>query len=511
MIFAHLVKSRGFKSFQTPALKVFQSALGKAFVLAFCLLKYSAFAESQIKGERSRLKYSAFAESRLEAEWSHYGSPPQDLKHQLKDHWLMRWDTSLGFDIYAVGFDSKIYSEYFPDKSRLFYFNIPELYFSYQYKLTKPFYSVEHLKFYVGRKAKDWSVSDDYWDLGIWNTLNQWNPLYPVKNGLIGSFAAIEARHWSADFFVSLFHWPNLESPVFKEDGKVRSSSRWFVPLPNRVRMPNGSYINLDISTAPPSLTKIMFQPAWLFSLKARAIKWKDFHSWIKGSFADKPVNHLIFAKQRGKIFQVREDGVNVLQPLTAFRVRQTVFSVEWGLDYMDFSSVFTVEHSHKKEADVQKQDWVFVNQRENLTYLSLLLGYSLPYMLAGDFLNKNSVKLGWIQSWFKYYNPIANGEDKGPPPAVLSKYPVLNGLRLDWRSEIQLRGQKKAVFDMNYRFSFDNNKGHWLALKALYYISPLIYSRFTVDILASDNNQEQFLGRFRHNDYVSWSLGWLF
>ena len=133
--------------------------------------------------------------SRLEWEMRHYGSDPKpDLRYQLRNYALLRGDGRYRFDKGALAFDSRIYTEYFLDKSRLFYFNIPELYFSYSYKLNRPFYSLEGLKFHLGRKAQAWSQSDDYWQLGTWNSLSQWNPLYPIKNGLIGSFLTAEGR-----------------------------------------------------------------------------------------------------------------------------------------------------------------------------------------------------------------------------------------------------------------------------------------------------------------------------
>ena len=310
---------------------------------------------------------------------------------------------------------------------------------------------------------------------------------------------------------MSFFHLPNLEAPAFEENGKWRSGSRWFHPMPDRVLMPDNSYIDLYIGASAPSLSEIVFQPAWLFSLKTQKQKWGAFRSWIKGSFADKPVNHLYFAKRRKGVLNVSETAdPTVRQTLTTLRVRQTVLSVEWGLDYEDFSSVFSVENNQVKETDGARPEyWTFINQRENLTYFSALLMYRPPSLLVGRISDSHFVRLGWIKQWFRRYNPGA-GDDKGPPPSVLARYPILDGVKIDWRTELWLRGQKKAVFDLSYRLSFWD-RGRGLSAKALYHISPGIYSRLDLDILSAKGNKDYFLSLFRHNDYISWSLGCLF
>ena len=75
--------------------------------------------------------------STVQLKWQHYTSDP-GLKTQLKDYVFVKWDQKTDFYKGPFYFDSRIQSEYNLDSSQLFYFNIPELYFSYKYNFQKP-------------------------------------------------------------------------------------------------------------------------------------------------------------------------------------------------------------------------------------------------------------------------------------------------------------------------------------------------------------------------------------
>ena len=150
-------------------------------------------------------------------EWQHYTSSPS-IKEQLSDYLLFKWDQKKDFTKGPFYFDSHFQFEYSLDRSDFIYFNISELYLFYKYELEKPLYSVESIEFHLGRKIKNWSEGDEYWDLGLWNPLTRWNPLHPVTNGLVGSFLTLKAKRWESDFFIGALYLPSLEAKRIEEE-----------------------------------------------------------------------------------------------------------------------------------------------------------------------------------------------------------------------------------------------------------------------------------------------------
>ena len=438
--------------------------------------------------------------STVELEWQSYTSAPS-LETQLKDYVFLKWDQKTDFYAGPFYFDSHIQAEYGLDRSEIFYFNIPELYFFYKYDLNKTLYYIESIELNVGRKIKVWSLADEYWDMGLWNSLSRWEPLHPVTNGLIGSFFTLKARQWSVDFFLGALYLPNQEAQFIERDGEAYSNSRWFSPLPNRVDTLN---INIDYFTHSPFIFDILFQQSYLLSFKTWS-RVSEADYWVKWSIADKPVNHLFFVLNKRNLFNIgKEKGAvgNVKQDITILPVRQRILSMEWGLDYNNFSGIFTVENTKMKEVDTSPEGWDFLNHRESFTYFSALLKYS--------FLPQSFIQLAYIQSWFKNYNINAIDLAKKKNPSILRRYKVLEGIGVDWQTEILSSKGLSRIFALNYRYSF-SNKGAWLFVKALYYITPKIYASMTVDILGAEERKGYFLSQFRHNDYFSWKLAYDF
>lgn len=438
--------------------------------------------------------------SSLMFELQHYTSAPA-LKSQLTDYALLKWDQKTDFHKGFFYFDSHIQAEYGLDRSEFRYFNIPELYFFYKYDLQKALYHIQSIELNVGRKIKIWSIADEYWDMGLWNPLSRWNPLHPQTSGLVGSFLTLKARQWTADFFLGALHFPNQETQTIQKDRAIYSHSRWFSPLPHRVDVLN---IDIHYFTHKPFIINTLFQQSYLLNIKT----WSEASEpryWMKWSIADKPVNHLFFVLNKTKLFHIgQEEGAvgNVHQNITILPVRQRLLSSEWGLDYKNVSAVFTLENSKMKEEDIPPEDWDFLNLRGNFTYFSTILKY--------NFSSKHFVRGAYIKSWFKNYD-ITNTDNTGEKhPSILRRYKVLEGIGLDWQTEFVSSRGLKRILTLNYCYSF-LNEGSWLFVKALYYISPKIYTGLTFDILGAKNNDHYFLGLFRHNDYFAWSLAYDF
>lgn len=439
--------------------------------------------------------------SELQLEWQHYTSDP-GTQDQLKNYIFLRWDQKM--DIYKGPFHVDIHArmEHDIERSRSFYFDLPELSLSYVYGFqTFPY--INTIELHLGRKIKRWSLADEYWDMGLWNPLNRLNPLHPTSNGLIGSFLTVNSKRWSFDFFLSGIYLPNKEVPVKEKEGRAYSAHRWYNPLYDQAVF-NLSYLDIYYSLDRPFLMDLLFQGSYIFSFKTWARK-SDAYYWMRWSFTDKPVNHLFFVLKKDKIFQIKKvkDAKGVVdQPITTLPVRENILSAEWGLDYKDFSTVFTLEHIRRKEEHLKPEGWDFFNQREEFTYFSSLFKYKVS--------PKSFIQFGYLQSWFSDFHLSEKGIKSKASPSIFKKYRILNGISLGGETEFLSKKELKRVFGVKYQYSF-LNQAAWLFLRAKYYLSPHIYTSATIDILGAKNYEDYFINQFRHNDYFSWKLAYVF
>ena len=94
----------------------------------------------------------------------------------------------------------------------------------------------------------------------------------------------------------------------------------------------------------------------------------------MKWSLADKPVNHLFFVLKKNRLLNIgKEENAegNVHQAINVLPVRQRLLSAEWGFDYNNFSTVFTLENTKMKAVSLSPEGWDFFNSRKtSLTFL---------------------------------------------------------------------------------------------------------------------------------------------
>lgn len=433
----------------------------------------------------------------LGLEWQYYTSPPSS-NIQARDYFFLEGEREFRFQRRSFSFHSHIQARYALGKSDFFYWNIPELSLHYRYDLKQFSHYVKFVEVYLGRKIKNWSEADGYWNMGLWNPLSRWNPLHPTSSGLSGSFLTLGSQNWSFDVFLGALYVPNQETKSVQEEGRIYSHSRWFSPLPDQVDVLN---INIRYLSHTPFIFDVLLQGSYVMSFKTWS-ETKNPHYWMKWSIADKPANHLFFVLNSTNLFRIgkeKDAEGSIYQGVTILPVRQRLLAAEWGLSYYDFSAVFNLENSRNKEIKESPRGWAFLNSRENFTYFSTILKYNWE--------PKSFVRLAYIQSWFHNYN-INRSEisEKNPPPTGLFRYKVLGGLGLDIEKDFSSLNSLKRVLTLQYRYSF-LNEGSWLFLRFLYGINSQFHTEWTVNILGAKDNQTYFFNRFRHNDYFSWSV----
>ena len=435
-----------------------------------------------------------------ELEWQHYTSYPS-IKEQFSDYAFFKMDHKLDFKKDSFYFDSQIYFKYSLDRSKFSYFDLSELYVSYDYELEIPIYSVHSIEINLGRKIKRWSLGDSYWGFNLWNPINRWNPLHPLESGLIGSFFTFKASQWESNFFIGAVHVPGQGVDTVKENGRIYSRSRWFSMLPSQVHS-----LNIDIyySQINPFIFDVLFQQSFLFSFKTWSKTSEAFY-WIKWAFADKPANHLFFVLNQNNRLQVEKakgGEVFVNQKITVLPVRQRVLSAEWGLDYKDVEMTFSLENTNMKEPSIPPEYLKFVAERDNFTYFSSWLKY--------NYLDNSFFRLSYIQSWFKNV-----GFSRREPSLVIIGR-ILEGVGVDWQAQFFTNTNQPLFLNLKYQYSF-LDQGAWLSAKARYYMTPQIYTEITMDILGAvefkdgEGKNNSFLNAFKHNDYFTWGLAYDF
>lgn len=386
--------------------------------------------------------------------------------------------------------------EVFSDKS--FYFNVPELYVSYAYDLKDSLF-LESLKVYVGRHIKEWSRADRYWELGTWNPLNLWEPLYPIPNGLVGAFLDLKANFWLLEFYVGALHLPHT-GPKREQDektGSISSPSRWAWIPPKEVILPAG--FKRDIDYLVGFVKEKLIHDSYALSLKAWLPENKNI--WLKGSFGYKQNNSVFLTLNTSDRYKVpasaKKESLIQLKGEN-HQVIQRTLTGELGIEYKDFSSLFSVSQNKVKLLKDLPENHVLVRSPISHIYLSALAGYKIPlyenietnFQMA--YLHSLNKKKTWTKAREKHHK-------------------LFRGFRFDLTTQILSATGLKRDFSLKFWLSPEKWE-NLFSLDALMHILPSLYVAGRVNILTGEkNNDESFFSEFQSNDSVSWRMGFVF
>lgn len=427
----------------------------------------------------------------------HYTSPIPQSQLLFSDYLFLKIDRSAEHKLGSFSFNYQLLGEYFVDKNHVFYYNIPELYLSYNYRFNQDYFGIKSFSVSLGRKIHPWSFADDYWEFGLWNPLNRWNPLHPQPNGLIGTFFSLQGKDWSLDMLIGGVYLPSTGPSLIIEEGKGRPQSRWAAQIPNKVAY---SQILMDINyleMPDPFLLDILFQQSYILNYKTWLTKERNF--WTKFVVAYKPVNdvYLVINEEN----DIRIDHIE--KQITALPLKQKIISSEWGIDYKQLSAIFAVGRTSISEDRSTPAGFGFLHDRSSFAYLSTFVRYNIT--------SNHYVQLSYLESSFQKSQDFQNASK---PPLIFSLYKMLEGLGFDWHfSFTEKKGLKRQV-DLQYKYSIPN-KGAVLSIQGIYYFAEHFYVAGTVDILGSDSEGESqerhFLNLFRANDYIGLRAGYVF
>ena len=389
-----------------------------------------------------------------------------------------------------------------------FYFALPSAFASYTYEFEpNEFFQAQSLEVTLGRRVYSWSEADDYWDLGLWNSLSKWNPLTPFQNGLIGTFFDLKGEKWRFQFFAGEVYLPNQNAKVRSENdpnGKTayfNSSSRWFAGVPRQVRTGNALF-DVNYYKRKVSFFDVLFQESTAMSLKLWSGDQPNY--WMRGSIGYRPVNEPFSIRNKHDAVKVSGDenrDPHIRLDFAFFPVKHRVLSLEWGLDYQGLSLLFSVgdDYLFKQSAP---EGWTFVREQDDFSYLSIFLKYEHSFL---DQLN-TSTQLSFISSRLSGVSP----ENQTHLISRKSFYKVTDGVGFDFNSQWKSGGKVKWDASFQYWYSFPD-KGGLLSLSGNFWFSEKFFAGGGLFILGAEKERKSFLNYFRANDYLFWKVGYAF
>lgn len=422
--------------------------------------------------------------------------------------------TSLYFDLKeesrfrSILFKVDGITEVFLDKKPLIYFNLLSLFASYTYNFSSDaFFQIQSLEVTLGRRIYSWSQADNYWELGLWNSLSTWNPLTPSQTGLIGAFFDLQGQKWNFQFFAGGIYLPNqgvrikLENDENEKPAYFYSSSRWFAHVPRQVRT-GDSLFDIDYYKRKTSISEVLLQKSSAVSFKIRSGGQQNY--WMRGSMGYKPVNEPFSIRNIRDIVRVpgkQGQDPHIEQIFAFFPVNHQVLALEWGMDYKGLSLLFSVGDDRLFQVS-PPEGWIFVREQEDFSYLSGLLKYKHSFSGKLD----SFAQLSFISSRITGV-PL---EDQKGDFSRRSRYKITDGVGFDLNSQWKVGDRIKWDASFQYWYSFPD-QGGLLSLSGNFWISEKLFTGAGLFILGAQEEMKTFLNYFRANDYFFWKVGYVF
>ena len=433
----------------------------------------------------------------IEIQTNHFLSPSPLGSTLFSDYAFLKANYSMKYNFGPIHAYAHFLGERSVDGSDLTYYNIPEAFIAYQHDFSSPTYGIQAINVFVGRKAHSWSFSDDYWEFGLWNPLNRWNPLRPSANGLIGSFLTLQGLNWAIEMLVGGMFLPSTSADINFQDGSaISSKSRWGQFIPNKVNILGTTLDIKYYNRVDPFLLDVLFQASYIFSFKTWISKRKNI--WMKWVAGYKPVNDIYILTNKKESIAV-EEKTHIEQKITTVPTKHRIMTSEWGLDYGNLSAIFSFTHMFTKEDIALPQGYSFLYDRGAFTYYSAFLRY--------NFSMNHYLQLSYVESNFRN---LSGGQEATETSTNLSQYKILSGVGVDWYLNLENRKNLTRRINIKYQYSFET-EGGFLSAEGLFYLSPKYYMAMTVDILGAKKETDRFLNIFRANDYLGWRIGYAF
>ncbi|MBL7714041.1 MAG: hypothetical protein JNL01_01150 [Bdellovibrionales bacterium] len=153
-----------------------------------------------------------------------------------------------------------------------------------------PEMAVGYKGFWLGRKTQTWSMTDDFWGMGLWQPRNRWDYLQVSPVGLMGAFAEIqtEDRFFSMTAYFSPIYVPERGPTVALREGLFYPSNPWPGSPPASIPLSSRDAAIVYQIQMPP-LHQLLLNPGGALQMKVQS----STGFWSSLSYAYKPINQV--------------------------------------------------------------------------------------------------------------------------------------------------------------------------------------------------------------------------
>lgn len=332
-----------------------------------------------------------------------------------------------------------------------------------------------------GRKYFSNLNIDSIWNLGAMESQFRGDPLDPIHQGLTGLFFDVQpSESLRFKFFASAIRFPDLGTSFDVKNGKVSSTSPWFVQAPVAVTI-NGSEVpltyDLDISN--------QYEKLFRFSAMA-GVEWNS-------DTLDINVNAGVLPSRRWTLnvrptAVVRDGSTQVVANINPELLNRAVgsfsFEKRWGDDYA-FTGEYFIESYIEDMTDGALADDMQSTTKESafvhigLTRKNIRLG-QIEMRTDLNYLRRVKDALLNVLNDFEYgdYN-----FDNAVSMQVSAAY-------MPWNAQLQF----KAFYDFTYDAILLSPRIEYQAQRDL-----ALYTRF--DLVGAGSTESSFLGNQKAND----------
>jgi len=417
-------------------------------------------------------------------------------------------DLSIQFEHYdninsSWFYGTDVFSSSSLDSSNQHYIAVSDIFLGYKLDSSLNCYN---FSFVLGRQkslsnkpnAKDlqslesWSLMDDFWDLGLWESRVHWDYLQPKKQGLAGAFFTVEQKSWLLTIFLSGLFFPDNTLSVDIIDGKVRSKSRWFFPPQSEFTLFN-QRIEAFYFLQKPYLKNVLLNDS--VAIKFRFGDPED--QWLSMAYAYKPVNQVYFKVDgRFSIDKTAVDSVIYYQSFKHF-----LASIDFGIKKKALKFIFSVTQEVPNRPKTPT-DWIAPILPKALFLSSHLEINFEKYQWPIKLLKLNGIYTRFIgpESGLAFTNPELTLDMN------INRFKLYQGFSVSAHSkEFQWFSQSFSL-DMSYWYSLPE-QGGWLYTSFNWQISSALYLKTSLDILGSDIDRQGFFNSYKQNDRVAIKL----
>lgn len=362
-------------------------------------------------------------------------------------------------------------------------FGVNEFYFDL------PFQNGTSQNLTFGRKLQDWSDLDRFWNLGMFESKLYTDTLRLESQGLTGAFFHQEGEVGKVLLFLTPISIPNQGPEIKEENGSIKVDNRWYQTPTNEFSFQNNqNKIDYEIDIKDRLALANHSAASAQLGLGTRQSGF-----WSTASYARKPINDLILARQN----YLRTDSATVSATVRPEVAYHEIFGANAGYaaESWNVSIAYLADAPETKLPD---QDW--------------LVQKPLPFFAYGAHLGLD------LNTWFQdgrvaidymkiYGGGIVDVDSKGVPDDITfldQRFTFTHPIRFQLQSRLLTFGRKYLKGAASYLYEMDQ-KGSLVKVELAFHQSEKLIWNLGADALGVENGVSDsstgFLNRFKAND----------